>query len=262
MTRLGWDAVGGRLYEVGIDRGVLFVDGFPGVPWNGLTSVNETPSGGDSKPFYIDGVKYLMLSAPEEYEGTITAFTYPDEFSQCNGDVQPRSGLFLTHQRRNSFGLSYRTKIGSDLDGSYGYKIHIIYNAVASPSERSNETLKDTTDPDDFSWKIACKPPVMDGYRRTAHIIIDSRSTDPSVLAEIEDILYGTEEDQSRLPTLDEVIAAYDTISTLTVVDNGDGTWTATAPYDVIRFIDDDIFEITAPTAVFIDENTYTLSSA
>lgn len=262
MTRLGWNSVGTRFYEAGIDRGVLFVDGYPGVPWNGLTSVSESPSGGDQKSFYIDGVKYLMFPAPEEFEGTITAFTYPDEFSQCNGDVQPRSGLFLTNQRRKTFSFSYRTKIGNDLNGSYGYKIHIIYSALASPSERSNETLKDTTDPDDFSWKISCKPPVMDGYRRTSHVIIDSRSTDASVLSEIEDILYGTEEEQSRLPTFDEVIAAYDTISTLTVVDNGDGTWTATAPYDVIRMIDDDIFEITAPTAIFIDDDTYTLSSA
>lgn len=261
MTRLDWDAVGSRFYEAGIDRGVLFVDGYPGVPWSGLTSVNESPSGGDPQSFYIDGVKYLMISAPEEFEGTITAYTYPNEFSECNGDDQPRSGLFLTHQRRKTFGMSYRTKIGNDLDGSYGYKIHIIYNAIASPSERSNETLKDNVDPDDFSWKITCKAPVMDGYRRTSHIIVDSRSTDPSVLAEIEDILYGTDEDQSRIPTLDEIIAAYDTISTLTVVDNGDGTWTATAPYDVIRMIDDDVFEITAATAIFIDEDTYTLSS-
>lgn len=261
MTRLDWNSIGARLYETGVDRGVLFVDGYPGVPWNGLTSVNESPSGGDPKTFYIDGVKYLMISAPEEFEGTITAFTYPDEFSQCNGDVQPRSGLFLTHQRRKTFGFSYRTKIGNDLTGSYGYKIHLIYNALASPSERSNETLKDSTDPDDFSWKITCIPPTMDGYRRTSHIILDSRTTDPSVLSEIEDILYGTDEDQSRMPTLEEVIAAYDTISTLVVVDNGDGTWTATAPYDVIRMIDADTFSITAPTAIFIDDDTYTLSS-
>jgi hypothetical protein len=261
VTRLDWNAVGSRFYETGVDRGVLYVDGYPGVPWNGLTSVNESPSGGDPKSFYLDGVKYLTIPSTEEFEGTITAYTYPNEFSQCNGDSQPRSGLFLTHQRRKSFGFSYRTLIGNDQSGSYGYKIHVVYNALVSPTERSNESLKDTIDPDDFSWKFTCKPPVMDGYRPTAHIVIDSRSTDPSALSEIENILYGTDEDQSRIPTLDEIVAAYDTISTLTIVDNGDGTWTATAPYDVIRLLSDDQFEITSPTAIFIDADTYNISS-
>lgn len=262
MTKLSWGAVGSHFYEAGVDRGVLYVDGYPGVPWNGLTSVSESPSGGDPKSFYVDGVKYLAVPSPEEFEGTITAFTYPDEFVQCDGDSQPRSGLFLTHQRRKSFCLSYRTLIGNDTSQALGYKLHIIYNALASPSERSNETLKDSTDPTDFSWKITCKPPAMAGYRPTSHIVIDSRNTDPSVLSAVEDILYGTDEDQSRIPTLDEIIAAYDTISTLIVIDNGDGTWTATAPYDVIRMVDDSTFEITAATAVFIDATSYTISSA
>lgn len=262
MSRLDWNTVGSRFYEAGVDRGVLYVDGYPGVPWNGLTSVNETPSGGDPKSFYIDGVKYLSVSSPEEFEGTITAYTYPEEFASCNGTNQPRGGLYLTHQRRKTFGLSYRTMIGNDISEAYGYKLHIIYDVLASPSERSNETYKDSTDPDDFSWKIICKPPSMAGYKPTSHVIIDSRTTDPSVLSAVEDILYGSEEDQSRIPTLEELIAAYDAISTLTVVDNGDGTWTATAPFDVIRMLDDETFEITAPTAIFIDDDTYTLSSA
>lgn len=261
MARLGWNAPGTRFYEAGVDRGVLFVDGYPGVPWNGLTSVNETPSGGDPKSFYIDGVKYLALPSPEEFEGTITAYTYPDEFTLCNGTAQIRSGLFLTHQRRRSFGLSYRTMIGNDLDESAGYKLHIVYNALASPTERSNGTMTDQADPNDFSWKITCKPPAMEGYRPTAHVVLDTRTTDPSVISAVEDILYGTDEDQARLPSLDDLIAVYDTISSLTIVDNGDGTWTATAPYDVIRMLDDETFEITSPTAIFIDEDTYTISS-
>jgi hypothetical protein len=261
MARLDWNAVGSHFYEAGVDRGVLYVDGYSGVPWNGLTSVTESPSGGDSKSFYIDGVKYLTVSSPEEFEGTITAFTYPDEFAQCNGSVEPRGGLFLTHQRRKTFSLSYRTLIGNDHTESFGYKLHIIYNALASPSERSNETLKDSTNPNDFSWKIACKPPTMEGYKPTSHVVIDSRTTDPSVLSKIEDILYGTDEDSARIPTLDELISVYDTISLLTVIDNGDGTWTATAPFDVIRMLDEETFEITASTAIFIDEDTYTLSS-
>lgn len=261
MARLDWNTPGSRFYEAGVDRGVLYVDGYPGVPWNGLTSVNESPSGGDPKPFYIDGVKYLAIPSPEEFQGTITAFTYPDEFAECNGMDQIRSGLFLTHQRRKSFSLSYRTMIGNDLDDSTGYKLHIIYNALASPSERSNGTLTEQSDPDDFSWQISCKPPAMAGYRPTSHVVLDTRTTDPSVISAVEDILYGTDEDQSRLPSLNDLVAAYDTISTLTIVDNGDGTWTATAPFDVIRMLDDETFEITAPTAIFIDESTYTISS-
>lgn len=262
MARLDWNAAGSRFYEAGVDRGVLYVDGYPGVPWNGLSSVNESPSGGEPKSFYLDGVKYLAVPSPEEFEGTITAFTYPDEFEQCNGNDEVRSGMFLTHQRRKPFSFSYRTMIGSDLSESAGYKIHIIYNALASPSERSNDSFKEQTDPNDFSWKITCKPPAMPGYRPTSHVILDTRSTDPSVISAVEDILYGTDDDQSRIPTIPELIAAYDTISSLTIVDNGDGTWTATAPFDVIRMLDDDTFSITAPTAGFIDEETYNISSA
>lgn len=261
MTKLNWNAVGSRFYEAGVDRGVLYVDGYPGVPWNGLTSVNESPSGGDPKSFYQDGVKYLAVPSPEEFEGTITAFTYPDEFSRCNGDAEPRSGMYLTHQKRKPFSFSYRTTIGNDLSESAGYKLHIVYNALASPSERANQTFTDSTDPNDFSWKITCKPPAMSGYKPTSHVVLDSRSTDPSALSAVEDILYGTDTDQARLPTIDDLLAAYDTISTLTVVDNGDGTWTATAPFDVIRMVDGDTFEITSPSAIFLDDTTYTLSS-
>lgn len=261
MSRIGWNAVGSRLYEAGVDRGVLYVDGYPGVPWNGLTSVNETPSGGDVKSYYIDGVKYLAIPSPEEFEGTITAFTYPDEFAPCNGLAEPRSGLFLTHQRRKKFSFSYRTMIGSDLTESHGYKLHIVYNALASPSERNNQSYSERIDPNDFSWKITCTPPPMANYRPTSHVVLDSRTTDPSVMSVVEDILYGSDTDLSRLPDLDELVAAYDTISTLTVIDNGDGTWTATAPFDVIRMIDSETFEITAPTAISTGTETYTLSS-
>lgn len=261
MAKLDWNSTGSRFYEAGVDRGVLYVDGYPGVPWNGLTAVDESPSGGDPQSFYIDGVKYLAVPSPEEFEGTITAFTYPDEFSRCDGTAEPRSGLFLTHQRRKPFGLSYRTMIGNDNTDTFGYKLHIIYNALASPSQRSNTSLKDSTEPNDFSWKITCKPPAMAGYKPTAHVMIDSRTTDPSVLSTVEGILYGSDTDQARIPTLGEVLDAYDTISTLTVIDNGDGTWTATAPFDVIRMLDSGTFEITATTAVPIDDTTYTLSS-
>ena len=261
MPRLDWDSTGTRFYDSGVDRGVLYVDGQPGVVWNGLTAVNETPTGGDPKPFYIDGVKYLNYSAPEEFEATITAFTYPVEFEACDGSVQPRQGLFLTHQRRKSFGFSYRSLIGNDQSENFGYKLHIVYNALASPTERNHETLKEQSDPNDFSWKVTTRPPAMPGYKRTAHVVLDSRTTDPTIIAAIEDILYGSDEDAARIPTLDELIAVYDTISTMTVTDNGDGTFTVDAPYDVIRMLDSETFEITSNNADFIDDTTYTLSS-
>lgn len=261
MSRLAWGATGARFYETGVDRGVLYINEQAGVPWNGLTSVDESSSGGEPKAYYIDGVKYANIPSSEEYEATISAFTYPDEFIQCEGYVQPRSGLYFTRQRRKSFGFSYRTKIGNDLTDDLGYKIHIVYNALASPTERSNSSIGDSLEPNDFNWNITTRAPVMSGYKRTAHIVIDSRTTDPVVLSLIEDILYGNDVTSSRLPTPVELIEAFDVISSLTVVDNGDGTWTATAPYDVIRMLNDTTFEITASTAVFIDDDSYTLSS-
>lgn len=261
MSRLNWNVAGTRFYESGVDRGVLFVPGYAGVAWNGLTAVNEAPSGGEARPYYQDGIKYLNVPSATEFEATINAFTYPDEFGICDGSIQPRSGLFLTHQRKKSFGLSYRTSIGNDLVESYGYKLHIVYNALASPTQVDNKTRVAESELNEFSWGITTKPPLMAGYRPTAHVVIDSRTTDPSVMTALEDVIYGTEEDQSRLPDLTEIISVFDTISTLTVVDNGDGTWTATAPYDVIRMLDDDTFEITASTAVFTSEDEYTLSS-
>ncbi len=262
MARLDWDAAGEHFYEAGVDRGVLYVDGQPGIVWNGLTSITESPTGGEAKSYYLDGVKHVNNPAAEEFEATLTAYTYPDAFSECDGTRQPRSGLFVSQQRRKSFGLSYRTKVGSDQSEDLGYKIHVIYNALASPTQRENSTLTDSTEPNDFSWAITTKPPSISGYKPMAHVVIDSRLTDPSVLELVEDMLYGTDEDTASLPSFAEFIDIFDTIDTLVVVDNGDGTWTATAPFDVIRMLDATTFEITAATAVFIDEESYTLSSA
>jgi hypothetical protein len=248
-------------YESGVDRGVLFVNGQAGVPWIGLTSVQESPSGGEPKAYYLDGVKYLNVPSAEEFEATLTAFTYPDEFAECDGSHQSRTGLFVTGQRRKSFGLTYRTTIGNDLDDDHAHKIHIVYNAMVSPTSRSLKTRTDSSSLDDFSWKItACPPPIV-GYFPTAHFIVDTRFTDASVVELVENALYGTDTDDPYLPTVDQLFGFFDTISGLVVVDNGDGTWTATAPNDIIRMIDDDTFEITSSSAVYTDADTYTLSS-
>ena len=262
MSRITWGAAGERVYESGVDRGVLYVGAEPGVPWNGLTSVTETTIGGESRSFYVDGHKYLVVPSAEEFSASISAFTYPDIFGVCDGTHQPRSGLFLTHQRRKPFGFSYRTRVGNEITGDQGYKIHIVYNAYAAPSERTNNTLGDSAEPLSFTWEITTRAPLMPGYAPTSHLVIDSRKTEPEVLSVIEDILYGNDIDTARLPSFEEVIAAFDTVTSLVITDNGDGTWTAEAPFDIIKIIGDGMFSITSPTAIFIDEDTYTISSA
>lgn len=260
MTRIAWDALGSRLYEVGIDRAVLYVGSQPGVPWNGITSVSESSSGGNQTPYYLDGDKYLNLSSPEEYEASLTAYTYPDEFMACDGTAAVRQGLLATRQKRKPFGLSYRTKVGSDLNEDLAYKIHIVYNVTAAPASRSYKSMGGGVDPNDFNWKLTAVPAVTAGYRKTAHIILDSRTMDPVVLSAAEDILYGTDSTLSRLPSFAELVDLIDTNATLTVVDNGDGTFTVTAPMSDLAMIDSSNFEITWPT-VSVSGDTFTVSS-
>jgi hypothetical protein len=262
MPKLEWGVVGTRFYEIGVDRGVLYVDNQPGVAWTGLSSITENSSGGDAQPFYIDGIKHSNTTSLEEFSATLSAFTYPDEFEQCDGMSQPRTGLILNQQRRKPFGLSYRTKVGNDQNAEFGYKIHLIYGATVAPSNRDNKSLSDSSDPTDFSWEITTRPPPVVGYNRTAHLVIDSRTTDPQILELVEASLYGDDDLTASLPTFDELIDIFDTISELTITDNGDGTWTAEAPADAIRMLGDTIFEITASTAVFIDDTSYTISSS
>jgi hypothetical protein len=262
VARLVWGEIGERFFETGVDRGVLFLESRPGVVWNGLTSVSETPSGGDSQSYYIDGIKYQNVSNAEDFEGTIEAFTYPDEFAECEGVIAAFSGLFLTNQGRKPFGLTYRTLVGNDIQGvDKGYKIHILYNVLAEPTSRSNSTMDDSPNPQNFSWKITTLPPPIVGYRRTAHIIIDSRVTDPLALTAIENVLYGTESLTSRLPLPAEIFTIFETNSSFVVVDNGDGTFTATGTDFEVYMSGTDEFTIDTPSAVFIDADSYTLTS-
>lgn len=261
MTRINWDVDGTRFYEAGVDRGVVYVGSQPGVSWTGLKAVTKNPSGGEVKSYYVDGVKFMQSSSAEDFDITLEAYTYPDVFEVCDGTVQTKPGLFLTQQRKQSFGLCYRTKVGNDQTNDYGYKLHIIYNAMASPTTRRHKTHNETPDTIDFMWKVTSTPSSMTGYRRTGHVVIDSRYTNPGVLSLIEDVLYGTVSNAPRLPGLVELTALFDSVVTLTVVDNGDGTFTATLPDTAFKMLDDTTFEITWPTAVFIDDVSYTLSS-
>lgn len=210
MSRLLWDQVGEREYETGVDHGVLYpsVNGAYtlGVAWNGLTSVSETPSGAEDSPLYADNIKYLTLKSAEEFGLTIEAYTYPDEFEECDGTATLAAGVKIGQQARKPFGLSYRTKLGNDSDGQdHGYKLHLVYGCTASPSERSYQTVNDSPEAITFSWEIATTPVTLDGYKAVSLITIDSTKVDATKLAALEDILYGTTENQPRLPMPSEI---------------------------------------------------------
>jgi hypothetical protein len=210
VSRLNWSAVGERYYETGVDRGVLYVGEQPGVAWTGLISVSESPVGGEARAYYIDGIKYLNLSAAEEFTATINAFSNPPEFGPCDGSIAIQNGLYVTQQPRKSFGFSYRTKLGNETEGpDHAHKIHLVYNALAAPSSRSNNSVGDSTEPLELSWTITTLPPAITGYRPTAHFVIDSKLTSLEILAEVEDILYGSEATSARLPSVSELMGLF-----------------------------------------------------
>lgn len=198
MAKLEWDKTGERLYETGTDRGVLYVASngtYPtGVAWNGLTGVDENPSGAEANAQYADNIKYLELRSAEDFGATVTAYTYPDEFEQCDGSAEPTTGMYIGQQARKMFGMSYRTKIGNDVDGDeHGYYLHLIYGATASPSQRSYKTFNDSPEPIEFSWEVTTTPVNITGYKPVAHVRINSTKADAEKLAFLESVLYGTD---------------------------------------------------------------------
>lgn len=261
MTKVIWNETGKRRYEAGIDRAVLYVKGSVGVPWNGLVSVSERSAGIEIKKYYFDGINYLNIATSEEFEATITAFYSPKEFDQCDGMVEPIKGLLVTQQRRKLFGLTYRTLIGNDTEGtSHGYKIHLVYNALATPSDKDYETLSDNTDPTNLSWDIVTRPYAIPSAAHSAHLILDSTELSPYSLKLLEDVLYGTPETEPRLPLPSEL---FDILlqRIFIVTDHGDGTFTVESSDDAVSILDEDTFEINEPRVVFSDEFTYTVSS-
>lgn len=210
--RLEWDKTGQRVYETGCDHGVLFPMKnnvySKGVAWNGLVSVTESPSGAESSPQYADNIKYLNLVSAEDFSATIEAFTYPDEWAECDGSAEVAPGVMIGQQNRGVFGLSYRTKVGNDTSGQdYGYKIHLIYGGQASPSEKGYQTVNDSPEAITFSWEVTTTPINVEGFRPTASLTIDSTKTDSDKLKALMDIIYGTDSEESRLPLPDEVIS-------------------------------------------------------
>lgn len=216
MAELLWDQIGERVYETGVDRGVLYLLDETGAydtgfAWNGLTGVTESPSGAEASPQYADNIKYLNLVSAEEFGATVEAFTYPDEFALCDGTASPEAGLYVGQQGRRTFGLAYRTRVGNDLDSDAGYKLHLIYGAMAAPSERAYATVNDSPEALTFSWELTTTAVAVPGYKPTATLTIDTTKAAAADVAALEAILYGSETDEPRLPLPGEIITLFAT---------------------------------------------------
>lgn len=211
MSRLVWDQTGERRYETGVKNGVLYVQEggiYPkGVAWNGLTAVTESPSGAEATPLYADDTKYLNLVSAEEFGATIEAYTYPDEFMVCDGSASLLEGVYIGQQSRKAFGLCYRTVIGNDVvNNEYGYKLHLIYGALAAPSEKAYATINDSPEAITFSWEVTTTPVAVKDFKPTASVTIDSTKCDAAKLKALENILYGSEDSEPSLPLPDEIV--------------------------------------------------------
>lgn len=213
MSRITWGAVGEHFFETGVKNGVLYPQNSTGVyqkgvAWNGLTAVNENPSGADPNDLYADDDKYLTLRSKETFGATIEAYTYPDEFMACDGSAELAQGITIGQQNRAAFGLCYRTAIGNDTNGTdHGYKLHLVYGATVSPSSKNYATINDNPDAITFSWEVTTTPVAVTGHKPTACLTIDSTKVAEGVMKKIEDKLYGTEQDEATLPTPDEILA-------------------------------------------------------
>ena len=208
--KLSWDKSGERFYETGVKNGVLYVQNagaYPkGVAWNGLTAVTESPSGAEATPLYADDIKYLELTSEEEFGGTIEAYTYPDEFAECDGSAELAQGVKIGQQKRKAFGLVYKTTLGNDEEGNdHGYKLHLVYGCKAAPSEKAYATINDSPEAITFSWEFTTTPVAVAGHKPTAHIEIDSTKADPTCLTALEAKLFGTQSEDPQLPLPDEV---------------------------------------------------------
>lgn len=223
MSAIVWDKTGERIYESGVDHGVLYPQDDTGayaggVAWNGLIGITESPSGAESNPQYADNIKYLDLMSAEEFGATIEAYMYPVEFEECDGTAEVAPGVTIGQQNRKTFGMSYRTKVGNDVAGQdYGYKLHLFWGAKASPSEKNFQTINDSPEATTFSWEVTTTPVVLTTinpktkkvYKPTASMVVNSTKVDATKLAALEKILYGDTESEPRLPTPDEVIAIF-----------------------------------------------------
>jgi hypothetical protein len=262
MTRLVWDDVGDKVYETGVDQGVLYLPDGSAVPWNGLTSVIES-FGRESAPVYFDGMKISDSVTLGEFSATLSAITYPDEFLELEGLASMRNGVFVGDQKPKSFGLCYRSLIGDDIQGTgLGYKLHILYNVTAIPNDKPYSSISDSPSAIEFEWSITAVPEETPGFRPTAHFVIDSRDIDPWLLEDLEVLLYGSSTEDAVLLPMSELVSFMNEWYRLQIVDNGDGTWTATSQREgFISYPDEpDIFQIINANVTYLDADTYVIS--
>ena len=262
MTKIVWDEMGSRLYEIGIDRGAFYPLTGGGVAWNGLTAVNEIITDANETIHFVDGTKFLNQLTIGSFSATLEAFTYPDEFSEYDGEGD--SGF--TYQKRKTFNLSYRTLVGNDLNGSdHAYKLHLVYNALASPTNTDYNSFGDTVDPTSFNWNISTVPIAIPNARPTAHIVIDTTRAYKGIVSSIEDILYGVDGVEPRFPGIEEIIQIFADESPFIIIDHGDGMFTAIgvedSPLAHVTLIEPTVFELSSPSVVMIDEVTYSAST-
>lgn len=248
MVRLMWHEPGSRRYEAGVDRGVLYPEVGPGLAWNGLISVSEQTTEADSRRLYLDGVGHAQRRRPGSFQAKVTAYSYPAILDELQG-------LSFTNSKPKPFGLSYRVQ------SDRGYLIHVVYNAMVVGSGSEYTTIGNGADPSNFSWDIFTRPNPLGSIASTAHMVIDTGIAHQSAVDAIEEILYGGNFSEPRLPSLDETLEIFESNSIVRITDHGDGTWSAEGPDSVIRMLDETTFEIDWPSAVYISEDTYRIKS-
>jgi len=256
MTKLRWDEVGERHYYTGVDRGVLYTEDGHGYAWNGLTEISEVPSDAEVRPIFQNGIKTLNIPRMESFAVALTAYTYPMELDNYEVD-DVFSPAVISGESQRTFNLSYRTLV----DGNTHYQIHLVHKALASATEKSFGTINASVDAIEFGWNIATTPVPIIGARPSAHLIIDTRIAYPWAVQAVEDLLYGTDTEDAEFPNLIDIIAIFDDAAILKITDFGDGTWEADGPDDVVQFTSATSFEISWPSAIYISDDTYTVST-
>lgn len=259
-TTLTWDTTVSTFIEAGLDRGVLYDQNGVGYAWSGLVSVSEQQEGAEVSPLYYDGVKYADAQTIGDWSGSIKAYTYPDEFLQFEGTQEVDNGLFVTNQEQKRFGLSYRTTVYDSEGNVDGYKIHIIYNAIAAASSTTYNTISKSVEANVFEWNITAVPAEIPGYRPTAHLIFDTRKMGAQVILDVEHALYGDGTSPAQLPTASTLASFLGTWVIIRITDNGDGTWTAVGP-DSMTYLDTaTTYVINPANETYLDANTFIIS--
>lgn len=262
MTELVWDNVGDRTFETGVEKGVLYLPDGSAVPWNGLLSITEK-NDRESSPVYYDGQKINDLVTFGDFSASMKAITYPDEFVLLEGTVTLSDGVYLGSQRPQSFGLCYRTRIGNDLTSDAGYKIHLLYNVTAIPSDKTYSSISETMEPMDFEWDITAIPEDLVGYRPSAHLVINSMDIHPELLSYLEERLYGSPTITPELPPMQEFVEFIDEWYVVIIRDLGNGVWSASTTIDELIDVDPQgLFHIYSANAVYLDGDTYAISNS